>query len=533
MAVVFKADSDFSKVIRDYEKMQSKVVSLEAKLKDCTKETRVQGEGFRATFEGGIGQIKNLVGGYASLSGAISLVNQGLAEQKRISEEIARVQMSTADAQAEVLKNMGAVSTKHAAKFLADIEGLSERAGMPSVAPVLEAAAQTLSAVGDEQLTKTILEKSLPFYKSKPAELAPFAGAIGDLAKISKSSTPEEIERLIALAMSNQKFSRGTSLASFENIAPAVAAFAAVDTGKDRIQTITDALAFSSAISSSISDKDLLLTRTASAEVATALAELLPEKDMLDAEGKIKRKGTGLQTTAERLAKVQADPALQRRFFETGEGFQMASFRGAIRPVIQSLVSDPNSPIVADLKSAFAGITSDPAGARQIAENLQTATTSLQQTDIARESKAAIDKFQRGSTQGRGATAESILSATLEQTRNEPFGLGFIRDNARMGGVSLSPFGKERTAAQILTEKESELRRPVPQFAAAAMGPGIDVLNQLAGLLGLGGNDRREHIQLVRDQLGKLDELIALGKSPGVGASAVAAANLKGQTEGR
>ncbi len=534
MAVVFKADSDFSKVLKDYERMQSRVVQLEQKLRDVTKEAKYQEGGFKATFEGGMSQLKTMIGGYASLQGAISLVNQGLAEQKRISEEIHRVQMTAADAQAEIVKNMGAVSTEQATAFIKDVEQISKRVGMPSVAPVYEAAAQTLSAVGDETLTKNILEKSLPFFKSKPEELAPFAGAVGDLAKIAGAQSPEEIDQLVSLVLSSQKYSRGATLEAFGNVAPAVAAVSAVDTGKDRIRSITEGLAMTSAISSAIADPDMALTKTATAEVATALAELLPEKDVLDASGEVKRKGTGLSTMRDRLKAVQADQDLQRRFFETGEGFQMASFRGPIAPVIKSLVSDPDSPIAKSLNEAFAGIESDPRVAQQIRANLEGATPQLEMAKIERSAKSRLEAFQLGTDLGREAQAAGIAEKSLEQTRLEPLGMGFLGDKARMAALSIDPRGKVESSLDLLRQKESEILRPLPDYLAAGLGPVGPLMNRLlpASEDGLSA-ERKEQLQLIRDQIKILEEIRDAQQRTQAGAGAAAAATLQAQREGR
>jgi len=534
MAVIFKADSDFSKVLKDFERLQAKNVQLEQKLKDVTKEVKTQGGGFKAVFEGGVGQLKAMIGGYASLQGAIALVNSGLAEQKRISQEINRVQMSAADAQAEVVKNLGNVSTEHATKFLKDVEEISKKSGAPSVAPVYVAAAQTLSAVGDEQLTKSILEKTLPFFKSKPEELPTFAGAVGDLAKIAKASSPEEIERVVSLVLSSQKYSRGATLESFQNVAPAVAAVSAVDTGTDRIRSIKEGLAFSAAISSAIADPDLALTKTATAEVATALAELLPEKDVLDATGNVKRRGTGLKSMAERLSKVQSDPALQRRFFETGEGFQMASFRGPIAPVIKSLVSDPSSPIALAAKEAFAGISDNAQVARQVVTNLEKATPQLETAQLQRRAESKIESSQLASTtMGRAATARDIVGKGLDAT-NQGF-FDFIDRSAAKLDLEYLMEKKGIDPLEAAEQTLSARRRSIIsgkagfelQLAEERSLP-VDEgrINALRGTMTEQEREANDLLRALIEEVRKLRE-----SNPGAGA--VAAATVRQNSEGR
>jgi hypothetical protein len=535
MAVKFEGTSDFTKVVKDLEKLQQQYINLQQRMAGVTKESASQGGRFKAVFEGGIGQLKSMVGGYASLQGAIALVNQGLAEQKRISQEINRVQMSAADAQAEVVKNLGNVSTEHATQFLKDVEKISKQSGAPSVVPVYQAAANTLSAVGDQELTKTILRTTLPLFKSKPEELATYAGAIGDLAKISGSTTQDQIEQITSLVISSQKYSRGATLASFENVAPAIAAVAAVDTGKDRVRAINEGLALSSAISTAIADPDMALTKTATAEVATALESLLPEKTTLDAAGNIKRRGTGMKTAAERLAAVQASPELQRRFFETGEGHQMASFRGPIAPVIKQLVSDPNSPIVKDFAAAMAGISPDVSGFRQMRQNLVTATPELQTAEYQRRSLSKIESTQLGSTTlGRMAAAKEIVGKALDVTSRGIFDQAVKRPLmfASLEADIQKGIDPLQAAETILRSRRSDVvggRAGLELTAANFEGREVDEA-KIESLRGTMSDRDRESNDLLRELIEEVRRLRE-GGTPGAGATA--ARDLTLQREGR
>lgn len=543
MAVIFKADSDFSKVLKDYERMTQRVVTLEEKLKAVTRESGKQDGAFKATFEGGIGQLKAMVGTYISLHGAISLVNTGLNEQKRISAEIHRVQMTAADAQSEVVKNLGNVSTEQASKFLKEIEGIASRGGAPGVAPVYVAAAQTLSAVGDETLTKSILSESLPFFKSKMEELPTFAGAVGDLANISGAKTEEEVRRIVALVLSSQKYSRGATLDSFKNVAPAVAAVSAVDTSGDRIRAEREALALNAAISTAIADPDMALTKTATAEVATALAELLPERDIigLDKYGgrQVERRGTGLKTMAERLAAVQANVDLQRRFFDTGEGFQMASFRGPIKPVIQELVSSPDSPIAQKFREAFAGITDDTSIVTQMKKNLSFATPQLGLAESTRKGAAVIEGYQLTSGAGNLAFARSQVEKGLEQTGGFlDLALGNRIAHGALEAQIASGVDPLLAASDILQTRKSQLMFPLSPMDVI-LGSDEDVFakrnladkdqsyaaqreSELTGTV-------KEQVQALTRLIQILERQYAMGT---IGTSAAAAADLRNQREG-
>ena len=418
MAVHFKATSDFKDVLADYDKLQRKVVGLEEKLRGVTKESRGQ-QSLSASIGQSMGQaITGAIAGYATLQGAIQLVNSALQEQARLNAEAARTTMTVADAQAEVIKNLGMISTADASSFIKDIEAISKTAGMPSTAPVFSAAAAVLSGVESNQaLTKGILAESLPFFKNKPEDLAPFAGAVGDLATIAGATSQQDIRSIVGMVLSTQAQARIVSMEQFKNAAPAIAAGATVDKSGNKMEAIRQSAAMFSAIGGAIKDPEGALTKTAVSEVATALSELLPERNVLDAEGKIKRKGTGLRTMDERLRAVQASPELQRRLFETGEGMQAASFRGPITPVIRDLVSNPESEVAKRYAAAMVAIRPDTSLVDQMRANLEGATPQLALSGSARRVSGAVERAQlSGPSATLGTVAESIQK-TFQQTR--------------------------------------------------------------------------------------------------------------------
>lgn len=541
MAVALNWTSDMSKVAKDLDMAQRKVVTLEEKLKNVTKESKNNENSFKATFEGGLGQLKGMVSGYLSLSGAVSLVNAGLAEQKRISQEIHRVQMTAADAQAEVVKNLGNVSTEQASKFLKEVEGIAQKSGAPSVAPVYMAAAATISAVaGNEGLTKNILAESVPLFKNKLDELPQFAGAVGDLATIAGASSREQIRGIIGLVLTTQTQARITSLDAFKNAAPALAATAAVDTGKDRIRALKEGGALFAAIGGAIKDPEGALTKTATSEVATALNDLLPEKDVFSADGELKRKGTGLKTLGERLAVVQGDINLQRRFWETGEGMQAASFRGPIQPVIRQLIGDKDSEAANRFRGAMTSISADPNVTKQILTNLGSATPQLALAATSKASMGSIESFQLGSGLGTQAQARKTIGETLDQTRT---GItGFLGLDKQVSSLTFEGMqgiaGSTEAAIGVLRGKERSIRQPFGTLGSAAMGAaGLGLLSGVQRPESMLSAGEKEMIALLRDQIRILEESKAAQEkanaAPNIGGTAAAARDLQLNREGR
>lgn len=454
MAVVFKATSEFDDVLKDYDRLARKVVNLEQKNKQLTDGVKNQDKGFKASFTAGVSGLRSMVAGYASWQAAIGLVNTALAEQNRLSEQARTVQMTAADAQAEVIKNLGAVSTAHASEFLQQVQSISKAAGAESVAPVLEAAASTLSGTGgNEALTANILREAVPLFRNKLDQLPDFAGAVGDLASITGADSQEEIRRTVGLVLTTQSQARIASLDAFKNVAPALAAVATTDTSDDRIGALREGGALFAAIGGAIKDPEGALTKTATAEFATALQELLPENDILNVEGDVIRKGTGLKTLSERLARVQGDEKLQREFLQGSDTFQKASFRGPITPVIAELITNQESEAAQRFRSAFTKVQDDPRVVTQMLSNLSGSTTQLVTANAMREANANVEASQLSPNEARRAASRKILHDTLEQTRPGMF--TFMGDAVNLAAFDMTAGDNpEKIAIERLRSRE-------------------------------------------------------------------------------
>ncbi len=507
MAVVFKATSEFDDVLKDYDKLARKVVALEQKNKQLTDGVKNQGSGLKSTFQAGLTGIKSMVSGYVGWQAAITLVNQSLAEQNRLSEESRQVQMTAADAQAEVIKNLGNVSTDHASKFLTDIQGISKTAGAESVAPVLEAAASTLSGTGgNEELTQNILREAVPLFRNKLDQLPDFAGAVGDLATIAGAESQEEIRRTVGLVLTTQSQARITSLDAFKNVAPALAAVATTDTSGDEIAALREGGALFAAIGGAIKDPEGALTKTATSEFATSLQELLPENDILNVEGDVVRKGTGLKTLGERLARVQGDETLQREFMQGSDTFQKASFRGPITPVISELISNPDSEAAQRFKSAFATVQDDPAIVNQMLANLDGATSQLSGANFSRRAMGNIEGTMLTGDQSNRAIVRNMVGKTLEQTRTNFF--GHLDDRAQLGRIDAS------SDEELFSTAESSLRLRAQQIRSGGGGlAGAGLRAVTGGAINISREDNeltgqeQEQIALIKEQLALLRDM--------------------------
>ncbi|NJO56294.1 MAG: hypothetical protein HC834_08065 [Rhodospirillales bacterium] len=89
------------------------------------------------------------------------------------------------------------------------------------------------------------------------------------------------------------------------------------------------------------------------------MPSLLPENDIVDFNGKVVRKGTGLQTLDQRITALQNDQQLQRQFFMGGDGFTPASFEEQSKASIYALLTDPSSTVARKYRDAKGTIQPD------------------------------------------------------------------------------------------------------------------------------------------------------------------------------
>jgi len=152
--------------------------------------------------------------------------------------------------------------------------------------------------------------------------------------------------------------------------------------------------------------------------VARATKELAEiESQLTEEPGQtVVRKGTGLRTFAERVAAVQQSPELQRLFFQGGDGLQSASFRGAVKPVIRSFLTDEGSEAAERFQRALGDIKPDPKNYEQILKNLLEASQPLQVAEEAQQLGAGVEAYDLASEGGYKATVRDELERVLKRT---------------------------------------------------------------------------------------------------------------------
>lgn len=407
---------DAKGVLKELEKMQRANTALEEKLNrvamasaKASRESRTQASSLTQYSQRAASGLQQWAMGYVSLQSAIQLVNNALAEQKRLSEEAIKTQSNVAGGQAEVLKNLGDVSDIQGKQFLARLDQLRAETGMSSVVPVQMAAGSILSATGgNQEQTIEILKAAAPLFKTKPDELAQFGGALADVQKaLSADGKPVSAQSTAALMLAIQGQARFTDLGGFKNVAPALATVDVVsgrgkdETEAEKMRDVREGAALFAGIGSRLGDATGDRTKTAVANLAANLARAVPELD----------------TTFARLEQVRKSPELQEEVLKSG-------FEGAQKPAIAELISGDGGTTGRLVDSAFKQIQGSDAALKRKTKQLESLTPELAIRDLRERAAGNVEDIERQEYRGREALAREILfgkdgkPGSLAQTRS-------------------------------------------------------------------------------------------------------------------
>lgn len=391
--------ADNKELVKAYEDAQRQAIKLEERLRSITRAANEAGEkqtsigaGVKSTAASAFMATQAMVAGWANVGTAIDLVNRSFAEHRRLSQESMRANMSVADSQAAIIKNIGDATDTQTTAFIDRVAAISQKAGFSSLPQMNLAAGDVLSATGgDQERTLKILDQSALLFKDKPEDLAKFSGAVADIMRVTGN---DDVKENIGLMLAMQSQARFTNLGAFKEVAPALAAGQTVTPGADRAISTRETAALFAAIGGRIADPEGSRTKTAVANLAANLARIVPEKN----------------TTFERLAMVQADPELQAKALKSG-------FEGAVKPVIAELLSGPETQTAREVMAAHEKIVGSATMVDTKIRQLEGLTPQLQMKAASERSAGNIEAFQLDSSIGRDAAVRDLVSKTLEQTR--------------------------------------------------------------------------------------------------------------------
>lgn len=267
MTVEQKFVGDASDLLKEYDKILKKIAKQEQELsKLAAKNRRFQQQQSKGSQDQGkllklqVGTLGAIAGGYQLVRTAAATVTRELEKQQQIQEAAKRFAVTVAESEAKVAKNIGlGVSNDELNKFLGELKGIQKETTFKSIEQLNLAAADLLSATGDQKTSLSILKNAGAFFNDSPEDLPSFAGSVGDVASATENP---ETKKSIALLMSIFSNARFTELGAFKNVAPAISGGINAQDGVDKTQAARFTGALIGAVGKSLGDSDASLTGT-------------------------------------------------------------------------------------------------------------------------------------------------------------------------------------------------------------------------------------------------------------------------------
>jgi hypothetical protein len=216
---------------------------------------------------------------------------------------------------------------------IAGATGLSE-------VSVNNALADTISATGDVPLSIKLVRRSAQFLPDQPGQVGDFAGALGDLTRVTGSTDPNVALGLLAQLGPASRIKSMDMTA--KNAAPALIGAQAFG------GTAQSSGALFAALTTGTADVTGERSRTATISLAQQLEEASLGKGSFEksfAPGELK--GSNL---LERIRTLQGNPALAQKFLDNG------SFERTVVGAVTQLLTDPKAKIGEDFNTALSKI---------------------------------------------------------------------------------------------------------------------------------------------------------------------------------
>lgn len=427
------------------------------------------GESLKSSFLGAVAST-------VSLQTGIKLVTAELEKQRRIAEEARRTNLSVADSQAAVIKNIGDVNREQLGQFLGNVQRVGRESGFADVAQLNLAAADVLSAAGGDQAkTIEILKTAAAFFKDAPGDLAKFSGSMAD---VMKATGDPDAKRAMALMLSIQGQARFTSLDAFKNVTPALASSVVTQRGVDPVRATREAAALFAGIGQRAGDPEGSVTKTAVANLSANLETMFPT--------------AGLSVLERLRMAQQANQATKDKLAESG-------FEGAMRPIIKDLLSSPESQTSAMIAEAFRNINASEAFANQKRDLLTGGTAQLELSGSARRTSGRIQAFELGGNVALSAEIRNKVSQVLDKTAGSTD--AFLMQ-ARLEAMLARGVDPRAAGASILQEAEESVRMGQRGFLRSILSDDLAPDSELS-------QSRREMINLLRDTKEEIKRLRA------------------------
>jgi len=336
------AKEDVTKTLFKLEQQNLRLIAQNKRLARAsgraTREAKGGFDGVANSAQGVVGSLARMAAGYFSVRTGITAVTaamKDLEEQQRRSRDATVTQ---ADAQMNMLRNLGNVSDAEQARFLGELKNLAlKTAPQGGLATVYNMAAAGLSASGaNRQKTLDAIAVSLQFAPESTGTATEITGALIDMAKVTGRQNMLENLGFLKIAGEQSRVVEWGNIA--RNLPPGMVGATAYGA------TPQEAGALTAAVTQRSSDPEGRKSATAVVRFTKQLDEFLPTEDVYGQvsipgrRGKVRglvTKGTGLKTLTERLQYLREHPLKMEELLRPGGMEIPAKQETAIREIIQ------------------------------------------------------------------------------------------------------------------------------------------------------------------------------------------------------
>lgn len=484
VTVVMTGDS--ARLLREMEK----VLQKETKLRDGTKQTSVAAERTGKSMSAAFGSralanIAGYVAGMASLTTAVSLANRVMAEHRRLQEENARVNITVAQSQAGLVKNLGDISAAQKQQVLARITQIQSDTGFGDVTHLQQSVGALYSATGDVDRALALAQLTAPLFRDRPEEMTGFAGSVGDLLSASGGQLSDR--QAASLLVSAQGRARFETLGEIGKLSPLVAASAIAAPDQAAADNAREAYAIAATLSKQTGKKQAEPVSTAGIALINKLRQEFPE----------------LSTTRERLAAAQALPAEERA------AFAATGFEQMFKNVVEDLLT-PDSKTSRLFAEDFQKVTSDEEAITRLTEQLETLTPQLRGATFQQAAAGNVQSLQLGDDSATVALVRKAVFDTLAQTRTSPLAyLSELSQDIEYGFRATDRESAIKEGQRLIAIREEvvmggRLDQVDPAEFTALQRQQLDVLDRQYRLLeqmaANGGNTQQSYVNQIQRQ---------------------------------
>lgn len=392
---------DEARLFKSLAKVIAKETEMATKFADVGDAAKKAGQKSEESFgTKALAGLTRWAAGFATVQGAVQLVNRELEEQKRLRQESAQAGFTLAKSQQEAIKNLSGLTSEQKARAITEAKAIQNRTQFPSLPTLTEAIGAGFSASGDVEATLSAVEASARLNRLTPEQLPAVASGALDVGRGSGIGDAKQNLGFLLSAGGISRIEDPTKLST--NLAPVVSSGVELFPKQDRQEAARQIAAVFGAMTAGATDRQGNSSSTATNTLLAKLSEFF--KDRKDDPG----------TVLGRIRAFQQNKQLREQFLS--KPFGEERFKGPIRQLLTA-----NSQLANMAEKAANDITFNQAVFEQHVKEIETLTPELRAAASQATSEGNIQQSQVEPGAIKAGTAEEVMKKTLDQARGGIF----------------------------------------------------------------------------------------------------------------